>query len=245
MSHLDQTTDAQTADSKWKSLYRVGGTAPLVALAFYLIETLAMILGGAYPTTTESWFALLQRNKLLGLLDLNALDILSIALLGTLFLALYQLLKRYDESYMAIAAFFAFLGIAVFVVPRVAMLSVLPLSDQYAAATAEAQRTRILTAGETLGSLGTATPQTAGFFFITVAVLIISLVMLRGRALGKATAYAGILASVVTFANDISLLVAPSMAGFLLPVSGVCWIIWWVLISRTLFKLSENRRRES
>ncbi|MBN1886523.1 MAG: DUF4386 family protein [Thermoflexales bacterium] len=235
MSHSDQV-----ADSRWKNLYRVGGIAPLVALAFYLIEALAIGLGGTYPTTTESWYALLQRNKLLGLLDLNALDILSIALLGTLFLALYQLLKRYSESYMAIATFFAFLGIAVFVVPRVAMLSILLLSDQYAAAATEAQRTRILTAGDTLGSLGTATPQTAGFFFIAAAVLIISLVMLRSGAFGKATAYAGILAGVITVANDFSLVVAPSIAGLIMPISGVFWIVWWVLISRMLFKLSGN-----
>jgi hypothetical protein len=226
------------ADSRWKNLYRVGGIAPLVAIAFYLIEALAMSLGGEYPTTMESWFALLQRNKLLGLLDLNAPDIISIALLGTMFLALYQILKRYDESYIAIATFFACLGITVFVVPRVAMLSVLALSDQYASAATETQRSRLLIAGETLGSLGTATPQTAGFFFIAVAVLIISLIMLRSKAWGNLTAYVGILASVVTFANDISLLVVPSIAGFLMPISGVCWIIWWILISRMLFKLS-------
>ncbi|MBN1887260.1 MAG: hypothetical protein JW850_04700 [Thermoflexales bacterium] len=87
MLQRDQGADAKTVDSNWKGLYRVGGVAPLVALAFYLVETLAMIFGGAYPTTTESWFVLLQRNLLLGLLDLNALDILSISLLGTMFLA--------------------------------------------------------------------------------------------------------------------------------------------------------------
>ena len=99
-----------------------------------------MIFGGPFPATTEDWVALFQRNKILGLLYLNALDIFSIALLGTMFLALYIALKRYNQASMLIATYIAMLG-GVFVVPRVAMLSIVTLSDQYTAATTEAQRT--------------------------------------------------------------------------------------------------------
>ncbi|MBN1136721.1 MAG: hypothetical protein JXM73_09045 [Anaerolineae bacterium] len=42
------------------------------------------------------WFALFQHSKLLGLFTLNALDILSIALMGVMFLALYAALKHAD-----------------------------------------------------------------------------------------------------------------------------------------------------
>ena len=37
---------AEAADSTWTSLYRVGGAAPLIALASYLTQILAMIFGG-------------------------------------------------------------------------------------------------------------------------------------------------------------------------------------------------------
>ena len=151
---------------------------PLVTIALYLSEFL-FIPREKYPISTEDWFSLFQTSKLLGLFYLNALDIFSVALLGVMFLALYKLLKRANESYIAIAGFFAFLGIAVFIVPRVAMLSLLSLSDRYAIATAEAERARILAAGEALGALGTPTPQTTGFLFMAIAVLIISMVTRR------------------------------------------------------------------
>jgi hypothetical protein len=226
-----------TVDPAWKSLYRIGGTAPLIALVFYLTQIFILIFGEPYPTNTEGWFSLFQHSKLLGLFYLNVLDIFSIALLGTMFLALYIALRRDNESYMAIAAFFAFIGIAVFVSLRVATLSMLPLSDQYAAAATDAQRSQFLAAGETLGSLGMPTPQTMGFLFMAVAVLIISIVMLRSETFSKVTAYVGILVSVTTFADDISVVIAPSIADILMPISGVLWVIWWILISRRLLQL--------
>jgi hypothetical protein len=229
----------ETVDSDWKNLYKAGGLAPLITLTFYLIQILAMVFGEPFPTTITDWFSLFQRNKVLGLLYLNALDIFSIAILGVMFLALYVALRRVNESFMSIAALLAFIGIAVFIAPRVAMLSVLPLSDQYAAATTEAQRATLLAAGEALNALGTATPETIGFLFMAVAGLIISLVILRGETFGKTTAYVGLLAGGVTFANHISVVMAPSIADILMPVNGLLWLVWWIMISRRLFQLGK------
>jgi hypothetical protein len=224
----------------WRTLYRVGAVAPFVTLLFYLIQILAMAFGGADPTTMEDYVALLQDNQILGLLYLNALDIFSIAFLGTMFLALYVALRQVNRSYLVIAGFFAFLGIAAFVVPRVAMLSVVPLSARYAAATTEAQRTVLLAAIETLGSLGVATNRTIGFLFLTIASLIMSGVMLKSTAFGKTTAYIGIVAAVVTLAIDIRAVILPSTAGPLAFLDALFWLVWWILVSRGLFKLART-----
>jgi hypothetical protein len=195
-------------------------------------------LGGAF-------IALAQRDKLLALWYLNALDIVSFALLGVMFLALYVALRRVAPSWMLIAIYLALLGVVVFIVPRVLTLSLLPLSDLHAAATTEAHRTMILTAGETLSHVSTATPQTLGWLLKAVSGLIISVVFLRNRAFGgvsvfgKATAYVGIVGSVVAFANCIGWLIAPSAAAILLPFNGLLWLIWWILISVGLFKLAK------
>jgi hypothetical protein len=224
----------------WKGLYTAGGTAPLIALLFYLTEFAVIILGNLsgvpFPSATEGWFSLLQRSKLLGLLYLNAPDILSIALLGVMFLALYVALRGVRPSAMLIAAYFAFLGIATFVAPRVAMLSVLPLSERYAAATSDAIRSQLLAAGEALGSLGTATPQTVGFLFIAVATLIISVVMLRSDLFGRTTPYVGISAAILTFALDLTGVIAPAIAAPLLGLAGLLWVAWWILIARGLLQ---------
>ncbi len=233
-------TDTRAKDAAWKSLYRVGAVAPLIALAFYVIQIVAIILGGPYPTGITDWLSLFQRSKVLGLLYLNALDVFSIAILGLMFLALYVALRQTNESYMAIAAFFALLGIAVFVASRADVVSAsLSLSDQYAAAT-EAHRAQILVAWRATAAPVCATIQTTGFLFTAAAGLIISAVMLRSKVFGKATAYVGILAGAVTFADYACIVVAPAVANILMPVAGLLWLVWWVLVSRGLFRLGKR-----
>ena len=234
---------------KWKTLYRAGALAPLLTLVFYLSQFVILIFGDPFPTTAEGWFALFQRNKLLGLWYLNALDIISWALLGILFLALYVALRRLHPSWMLIALYFALLGVVVFVVPRALTLSVVTFSDLHAAAITEAQRTSYLTAWETLSQVTTATPQTLGFLFMTVAGLIISTVILRSRsfggsaALGKVAGIVGIIGFFVALANYITWIVAPSIAAMLMPINGLLWLVWWLMMSAGLFRLSQGGRR--
>lgn len=242
MSQLnpDQVTNAETGDLNWKSLYKVGGWGVMIALAFYLSQFLIIIFGEPYPITTEEWFLLFQRSKLLGLFYLNALDIVSITLFSLMFLALYVALKGINQSYMAIAALLAFLGIAIFIAPRSASLSIVQLSDQYAAATTEIQRAQILAVGDALVSLSQATPLTTGFLLIAVAVLIISIVLLRSRIFGKLIAYMGILASVFVFALQVSVIVLPVIADPLMGLAMIFWMLWLLLIGRKLLQLGRQ-----
>jgi hypothetical protein len=234
----------QTDHTKWRTLYHAGAVAPLIALFFYLIEFSILFLGEPYPITIEGWYALIQRSKLLGLWYLNALDILSFALLGIMFLALYVALRRVRPASMLMALYLALLGVVVFVVPRVLHLSLLPLSDLHAAATADAQRTIYLAAGEALSQVSTATPQTLGFLLMAVAGLIISIVILRSHpfdksvALGKAVGYVGIAGFVAALANFGGRLLAPTVAEILMPINGLLWFAWWILVSASLFKLA-------
>ena len=224
---------SRTENSTWKGLFKVGGAAPLVALGFYLIQILAMIFGGADPTTIEDYVLLLQRNKILGLLYLNALDIFSIAFLGTMFLALCIALRHVNASYMAISAFFAFIGIAALIAPRVAMLSLLPLSDQYAAATTEAQKTMLLTAGHVMLETYTGTAFDIYYVLNTIILFIFSAIMLRSKLFSKITAYLGIAAGV--------LMIIPSSAGtiglYFSLASLVPWAIWLILVGLRLLRL--------
>jgi len=224
----------------WKILYRIGGVAPLLTLVFFTSE-FVLIDWETFPTSTEEWFLLFRQSKLLGLFYLNALDILSITLLGVMFLALYVALRKINESVMTVATFFALLGVIAFVVPRIAMLSLVTLSDQYAVATIESVRARLLAAGETLGSLGAATPQTVGFFFMSIGVVLVSMVMLQGKTFSKMTAWFGILASLLTFADDISLILAPTLSTPLMIASGLFWLPWWVMIGVWLLRLANRQ----
>ena len=250
-----KTAHSRTSDAQWKTLYRAGAVAPLIALAFYLIEFSILIFGkDPYPTTVEDWYAIFQRSKLLGLWYLNALDIISFVLLGIMFLALYIALRRVRPSWMLIALYLAMLGVTVFIVPRVLHLALAPLSDMHAAATTEAQRATYLAAGEALSQVSSATPQTLGFLLMALAGLIISVVVLRNNVkshpFGKAVAYVGIAGFVVALANYITRLLAFDVAPMLMPINGLLGFAWWIMISVGLFKLvktassSEGRSRQ-
>lgn len=242
MMEIDMQTSHKhdvVSAGEWKGLYRIGAAAPLLTLLFYVSE-LTLIPWDAYPDSTSGWFELFQRSKLLGLFYLNALDILSIALLGLMFLALFRALRIFNQAWMLVSTYFGLLGVGVFVVPRAAMLSMIPLSDTYAAASDEAARARLLAAGEALGSLGTPTPQTVGFFFMAIGVLILSVVMLRSGSFSRISAWFGILASVTTFLGDLSLVLIPTVSTTLMILSGLFWIPWWLLISRELFRSSRQ-----
>jgi hypothetical protein len=240
---MNSVIDDVRHHANWKTLCRIGGTVPLITMSFYLIEMFAIIFGKEpFPTVTEEWFLLFQQNRILGFLYINALDTLSIAILGVMFLALYVVLRKVNEPIMLIAAFFALIGIPIFIVPRVVLLSTVSLSDQYTAATSETQRTALLAVGDMLTSLGIATPQTLGFFFIAIAGLLISIVMLSSDIFTKVTAYTGIAAGVFTVVGDIAGIFSLSFADILMPVNGLLSLGWWVMVSVGLFRLAKEQR---
>ncbi|MBN2386770.1 MAG: hypothetical protein JXB85_07090 [Anaerolineales bacterium] len=234
-------SNPQTDGSIWNPLFKIGAIAPLVTLAVYLTQSLSYAFGPAIPATQTEWFAVYQQNKLLGLLYLNAFDTFSIAILGLMFLAVFVALKDIHPTTMALAAFFAFLGISVFVTTRAFMVSAfVSLNARYAAATSDVLRGELIAAGQAILSPARATPETIGFLFLAVAGLLISLVMRRSQIFGGGVFYVGILGCVLTFADQISLVLAPSLARMLMPVNGFLWLVWWLLISRGLFRLAKN-----
>ena len=222
---------SETADSAWKSLYRVGGTAALIIVVLYAIQIIVFVAWGPPPSTVIGWFTLYQNNRLLGLLDLDLLSLADYALMGLMFLALYAALRRASESFMAIATTLAFEGIAVYYASNTAF-SMLSLSDQYAAATTDAQRSIFLAAGQTMPAIYQGTAFDVSYVLVSVAPLIMSAVMLRSDIFSKTTAYVGILANVLGLA-----LFLPVIGLLLSLISVVGLAIWYILIARRLFQL--------
>ncbi len=216
-SQMNQVIDSETADSRWKGLYRIGGAAALVVAMLLPIEIIVFI---AYPlpSTVIGYFTLFQSNRLIGLLDLYLLEIPVYALFVPMFLALYAALRRANESYMALATTLAIIGIAVFLATN-NPFSMLSLSDQYAAATTDAQRSLFLAAGQAMLAN---TNQRAvegfnmGLLLVSVAGLIVSAVMLRSNIFSKVTAYMGIFANAVSLAEYFRLVFVPEAVLLLL-----------------------------
>jgi len=246
---MNQVARAETPDPDWKSLYKVGGVAALIAGVLFrrnLAAEIGLFVKHPSPVTVSDWFALLQNNRLLGLSYLHIFDLVNYALVSLMFLALYAVLRRTNRSHMAIATTLALVGIAVYFASNTAF-SVLSLSDQYKAATTEAQRTTLLAAGQAMLAINRfsdpgAHPGAGGYMsllLIAVAGMITSVVMLRSDVFNRATAYVGILASALDLAYCIAFAFVPAVDSELLavcfiPAAGLLLLIWHILIGLRL-----------
>lgn len=210
---LDQITDAETADSRWNWLYRIGGAAALLSVVIVPIQ-IVVFIASPPPSTVADWFALFQNNKLLGLLAFELLFVVDAALGIPTILALYIALRRASESFMAIALALGLVATVALITARPAF-EMLYLSGQYAAATTEAQRSMLLAAGEAMRAVFYGTAFNASNVLANINLLIVPLVMLRSSIFGKATAYIGILAGILGFACTCPRSVSSS--GFFLP----------------------------
>ncbi len=239
----------ETSNLGWNGLYRAGGIAALLAGVLFrrnFAAEIALFFQHGSPASAADWFALLQDNRLLGLVSLNILDVVNYALLALMFLALLAVLRPANKSAMAIAAAFGFLGIAVYLASNTA-LSMLSLSNQYAAVTSEAQRAGLLGAGEAMLAISrfasAGAPGSAGYvslLLVAAAGLITSLVMLRSHAFNRATAYVGIVAAALDLAYCIAYLFLPGvemLAVFFIPAAGLLLMVWHILIGWRLLRL--------
>ncbi|MDI7277736.1 MAG: hypothetical protein QME94_17290, partial [Anaerolineae bacterium] len=103
--------DVVSADPAWRSLYRVGGVAALIATALFVSDVVVLATGGPAPESAHAWFALLQDSRAAGLLQLFFTDLIGIALMVPIILALYAALRRANPACSALAAALAFIGI--------------------------------------------------------------------------------------------------------------------------------------
>jgi hypothetical protein len=123
------------------------------------------------------------------------------------------------------------------------------LSNQFATATTDTQKTLLLAAGETILTSSNGTGANIAGLFLEGAALIISIIMLRSGIFGRSTSVMGILGHGLDFARifinlvfvPITSLALVSTIGFiLLAIGGPLQLIWYALIGRRLFQLGHR-----
>ncbi len=226
----------ETADSRWNWLYKLGGAAALIMVVLIPIQ-IVIFIASPPPSAVMDYFTLFQNNRLLGLLDLDLLLIVDNVLAIALYLAFYVALRRASESSMAIATTLGFISIVLYLASREATFTMLPLSDQYAAATSDAQRAILLAAGQAMLAIYNGAAFHMSYVLGAAALLIISVVMLRNDVFSKAIAYLGIVANAFAFG-----LYAPTI-GISISVFSVVFLwVWDILLARKLFQLGRLER---
>lgn len=226
--------DAQTTvdtKSDWRWLYRLGGIAALTIVALIPIQIVVYVVSPP-PDTVAGFYELFQRSTLLGLLSLDLLLIIDWLLFIPLFLALYVVLRHASSTWMAVGLVSGLLAIAIYFASTVA-IEMLSLSDLYATATTEAERTLALAAGEGMMVTYTGTAFHVSYILGSLAGLIIAAVMLRGPVFGRVAAYVGIASNILALG-----LYVPAIGLVLSILSAVGLGVWYALIGWKLLRFA-------
>ena len=232
------------SNPNWDTIYKLGAWAAIGAVLVGIVEILITFLPGGNSTqeTVLDWFQLFQESPFMGLRNLGLLNIFLNILAIFTYLALYAAHRKTAyKPLAALAALISFVGIAVFFATNRAF-AMLDLSQQYAAAASDLQRTILEAAGQANLTVGAShSPGTfLAFFLVESAGVLISYVMLRGEVFPKAAAYAGMLgfSILLLFEFLVSFFSGLSQAAMLLSiVGGLLSMVWYILIARRLFQL--------
>jgi len=248
MSQLEPNhiTDAEMMGSDWKGLCRLGGVAALILLLYSVVTMIVLALFGVSPSTAAESFAMLQNSRIVGLLRLDILTVfVYMPLCYLLFLGIYVALRRTNGAYAALATVLVFVGITLFLATPSA-LSMIVLSDKYAVATTDAQRSQLLAAGEAIlaSDMWHGTGAIIGGMLLQSGALLISVVMLQGKIFSKAIAYVGIVTHGLDLAHLVVLFLVPRLGTILMIVAGTLYLIWLPLVGLRLFQLGRGNQRE-
>ncbi|HLF25527.1 MAG TPA: hypothetical protein VJG32_04275 [Anaerolineae bacterium] len=244
MSQPNHVTHIEAEDPAWKDVYRIGGAAALILLLYSVVTLIVLTLLGAAPSTAAETFALLQNNRIIGLLRLDVLTVfVYMPLLYLLFLGIYVALRPTQGAYTTLATALVFVGVTLLLATPSAF-SMVDLSDKYAVATTETQRSQLLAAGEAIlaSDMWHGTGAFLGGMLLQSGAVLISVVMLRSKVFSQTIAYLGILTHGLDLAHFIFLLMAPGLGKILIAIAGTLYLIWFPLVGRRLLQLG---RRES
>lgn len=236
-------------DREWTMLYKTGAVAALVAALLFrrnIGAEVSLFTGvEAIPKTVDGWFALLQSNPFMGLSFLAVFDVANYILVGLIFLALGAALLQAQKSIPLIATAGGLVGITLNIASNIS-ITMLSLSQRYAAAGSGAEREGLLAAGQSLLATNdplTGSPGTGGLaslLLIAVAGLLFSLLMLRSQRFGRGTAMVGLLASALDLAYCLTFAFLPALQVIFVAGAGLLWVIWHILIALRLFRLAKE-----
>ena len=225
-------------------LYRIGGVAAFGLIAYCLATILQMTLLGGQPATAAEAFALLDANRIVGLLRLDLLAVLALPLYYPLFLALSTALWRVDGVKAVLSGLFVFAGVTLVLATPMA-LSMVPLSSKYAAATTEAARSRFLAAGEAIlaTDMWHGTGALLGGLLVQTGAVLICIAMLRGSVFSELTGWLGLVMHGLDLVHVVFSPFLPAAGAILLAIAGPLYPVWFFLVGRRLLQMARSPLR--
>jgi hypothetical protein len=243
VANPDHTKTSNTSlDSA--ALYRIAGFAAFASIVYSALTIAQMIIFGGQPSSVEEAFRLLHTNRIVGLLRLDLPTIMILPLYYLLFLGLYAALRRTSRATALLATTLAFAGNTL-VLSTPTALSLIPLSDKYAAATSDVAKSQLLAAGAALmaSDIWHGTGAILGAVLLQTGTVLISIAMLRSGAFTRFAAWLGIAMHGLDLAHALVGPFLPTTSAFLLAVAGPFYPVWFFLVGRSLFQLASRKTR--
>jgi hypothetical protein len=232
-------------NSNWKSLYKLGEWVALLFILYSLTTMASLIVIGGQPKSALEGFTMLQESRLAGILRLDILTVFIMPLYYLLFFGFYIALTKSNPTTAIISLVFGFAGVTLFLATP-SVFSWLALSDKFAAATDEAQKTLLFAAGETLlvSDMWHGTGAVIGGILMQTATTLLSITMLKSAAFGKSTAYVGIVTHGLDLLHLLVGLLIPAGGVILMMIAGPLYLIWFPLLARDFFRLGKTASNE-
>jgi hypothetical protein len=228
-------------------IYKLGVITTLIVLCGIILDVVVgSITGGnidALPQTAVERFNQFRESPLLGLYNLDLLNIINqIILIPTIF-ALYTAHRETNQPSALLSLILFLVGTTIFVAGNTA-LTMLDLSHKYFATESNEQRMLLSAAGEAMlakgshGSLGVF----MGFALIPFSNALMSGVMLSGKIFSRTTGYVGLIGNSLMVVYVILVTFIPAVEkmamAFAMP-AGLLVMLWMILFTIKLFKMSK------
>jgi hypothetical protein len=238
-STIEQDRSIEEGIGDLKGLCRIGGFAAFIFIVYSLATMVQMGILGGQPATAAEAFSLLAHNKAVGLLRLDLPTAVAMPLYYLLFLGLYAALRHVNRAIALLSTALIFAGLTMLMATPGA-LSMLALSNKYAAATNDAARAQLLAAGEAAmaGDMWHGTGAILGGVLVQCGAVLICCVMLRGGIFSKATAWLGIVMHSLDLLHIVGGFFVPEAGVVLMAIAGPLYPFWLFLVGRRLLKLA-------
>ena len=223
----------------------IGAITTIIVLCGIVLDMIVgTITGGdisSLPQTAIDRFNQFNNNWILGLYNLDLLNvIIQIITIPSIF-AIYIAHKRTDNGYALLALILFLIGATIFITGNTA-LPMFELSKKYFSAISDAQKNLIAAAGESMlakgahGSLGVF----IGFALPTFSNILISHVMIKGQIFAKATSYIGFVGNILLLLYIVMVTFYPATEKVALMIAmpgGLLAMAWMIMYMIKLFKL--------
>jgi hypothetical protein len=224
----DLGASAQAGHDRWRSLYRIGAVAALLTVAIVPLSVVAFFV---WPTFPENILDVIQGSWLAGVMSLDGGYLLSNVFGVPIFLVLYVSLRDVDEGWALMGLVLGLMGLLCIPLAR-PIPEMFVISEEYAAATSEAERALYQAMGDGMLSHFRGMAYHTHYVLGSVSLLISSILMLRSRLYSKAAAWVGIVTNIVVFG-----LYVPVVGTYLSMLSALGYAIWFIMFGLRLYQL--------